>query len=175
LDEGVDDREESMSYSSFLRAAGLGARALVAACLLTCLLAWLAPAARALLSVEADVTPTGLGSYLYEVMVTNALAFDVVLINLVDRLGPTSRAADVLAWVHYKRGDTPRADRLIHQALERGPSQADTLYRAGMIHLALGRSEAGRLYLHRALSLNPTFHPIHAAEAATILGASCLP
>jgi tetratricopeptide (TPR) repeat protein len=73
---------------------------------------------------------------------------------------------DVLAWALYKNGRAREALEPMTQALRLGTPDARLLFHAGMIHHALGESEAARDYLGRALALNPSFHVLQ-AEVAT--------
>ena len=77
--------------------------------------------------------------------------------------------ADTLAWAYYKLGRYGDARTMIGEALEWNTPDASILFHAGMIHLGLGDAAGARTYLHRALNLNPRFHPGQAAVAARIL------
>ena len=88
---------------------------------------------------------------------------------------PTGAASDALAWVYHKQGRNVEADRLIHEALRKGVRDAEVLFHAGIIHASLGRRESARRHLFEAVSLNPTFHPIHAKRAFALLGEGAVP
>lgn len=79
-------------------------------------------------------------------------------------------AADTLAWCYYKAGRYEEARKVIRKALARRTPDAEILFHAGMIHAKLGDRAHAQKYLYQALSLNPHFHPAHAATAATTLG-----
>lgn len=74
--------------------------------------------------------------------------------------------ADALAWACYKNGDFPRARRVIQTALRLGTQDPEIIYHAGLIAAATGDRPGAQKLLSRALSLNPSFHPLHAPLAA---------
>jgi tetratricopeptide (TPR) repeat protein len=78
-------------------------------------------------------------------------------------------AADTLAWCYYKAGRYEDARNVIRKALARRTPDAEILFHAGMIHVKLGDRVAAQKYLYEALSLNPHFHPSHAATASETL------
>ena len=78
-------------------------------------------------------------------------------------------AADTLAWCSYKAGRYEDARKAIRKALARRTPDAEILFHAGMIHAKLGDRAAAQKYLYQALSLNPHFHPSHAATASATL------
>lgn len=78
-------------------------------------------------------------------------------------------AADTLAWCYYKAGRYEEARTTIRKALARNTPDAEILFHAGMIYAKLGDRGQAQKYLYRALSLNPHFHPAHAATAAATL------
>jgi tetratricopeptide (TPR) repeat protein len=90
--------------------------------------------------------------------------------EVVFRTGPNVYAADTLAWCYYKAGRYAEARKMIRKALARRTPDAEILFHAGMIHAKLGERATAQRYLYQALSLNPHFHPAHAATAATTLG-----
>ena len=57
----------------------------------------------------------------------------------------------------------------MEQALRMGTRDARLFYHAGMIHAALDRPDDARMYLRRALALNPHFDLLHAAQAERAL------
>jgi tetratricopeptide (TPR) repeat protein len=85
------------------------------------------------------------------------------------RTRPNVVAADTLAWCYYKGERYEEAKRMIEKALDAGTPDATFLFHAGMIHERLGDRSAARLFLYRALSLNPNFHPTDAKLAAETL------
>jgi tetratricopeptide (TPR) repeat protein len=78
-------------------------------------------------------------------------------------------AADTLAWCYYKAGRYEDARRAIRKALAQRTPDAEILFHAGMIHARLGDRGAAQRYLYQALSLNPSFHPVHATTASAML------
>ena len=79
-------------------------------------------------------------------------------------------ATDTLAWCYYKNGRYKEARNAIKLALRWNTPDAGILFHAGMIYMKLSNPAMAQKYLyHRALSLNPNFHPIHAVEAAATL------
>jgi tetratricopeptide (TPR) repeat protein len=78
-------------------------------------------------------------------------------------------ALDTLAWCYYKAERYEDARKAIRKALARRTPDAEILFHAGMIHARLGDRAAAQRYLYQALSLNPHFHPAHAATASATL------
>ena len=76
---------------------------------------------------------------------------------------------DLLAWALHKQGKNIAARAAIERALSQHTEDAQLFYHAGMIERALGDRAAARLYLARALSLNPTFSVTQAAFARATL------
>ncbi len=85
----------------------------------------------------------------------------------IDR--PSIQAADTLAWALYKTGQFEEARQQAEQALRLGTQQPLYLFHAGMIAARQSDTLAARDYLNRALTLNPHFHVLHAAEAQRML------
>jgi tetratricopeptide (TPR) repeat protein len=81
----------------------------------------------------------------------------------------TVAIADTLAWCYYKKGRYQDARETIVKALRWKTPDASILFHAGMICQRTGESGEARLYLYRALNLNPRFHPTDAAVAAETL------
>ncbi|HXF57806.1 MAG TPA: tetratricopeptide repeat protein, partial [Actinomycetota bacterium] len=82
---------------------------------------------------------------------------------------PSVQAADVLAWTLYANGRYEEAWRFAREALRLGTKNALFHFHAGMIALRLGDREEARRHLSAALSLNPWFSFLHAAEARRAL------
>lgn len=78
-------------------------------------------------------------------------------------------AFDTLAWSYYKAGRYEEARSAIRKALARRTPDAEILFHAGMIHAKLDDRVTAQKFLYEALSLNPHFHPAHAATAAATL------
>lgn len=81
----------------------------------------------------------------------------------------TVYAFDTLAWSYYKAGRYEEARNTIRKALARRTADAEIRFHAGMIYARLGERVTAKQFLHEALSLNPHFHPAHAATAAATL------
>lgn len=73
---------------------------------------------------------------------------------------------DTLAWCLLKAGKLEEARTMIRRAMKWKTPDAEILFHAGMIELALGHQDAARRHFHRALSLNPNLHPVRAKQAA---------
>lgn len=71
---------------------------------------------------------------------------------------------DVLAWALYRRGELSEARRLSEQSVALGTPDARLLYHAGVIALAAGDAERGRVQIQRALALNPHFDRVLLAQ-----------
>jgi tetratricopeptide (TPR) repeat protein len=78
---------------------------------------------------------------------------------------------DVLAWTLYKNGRAQEALAPMTDALRLGTRDARLLFHAGMIHRALGRADAARDYLARALAINAQFDVLQGPVAARTLTA----
>ena len=81
----------------------------------------------------------------------------------------TVYAFDTLAWSYYKAGRYEEARQAIRKALARRTPDAEILFHAGMISARLDDRGTAQKLLYEALSLNPHFHPAHAATAAATL------
>jgi tetratricopeptide (TPR) repeat protein len=82
---------------------------------------------------------------------------------------PSIHAADALAWTLFKAGRAEEAQQYAQEALQLGSRDALKLYHAGMIFRAAGQNDQARTYLEQALSINPHFSVLHAAEARDTL------
>lgn len=89
--------------------------------------------------------------------------------EVASRTRKTVHAFDTLAWSYYKAGRHEEARTAIRKALARRTPDAEILFHAGMIHARLGDRSTARKLLYEALSMNPHFHPVHAATAAATL------
>lgn len=76
---------------------------------------------------------------------------------------------DLYAWALLANGEPESARAASDRALALGTPNAAFWYHAGAISAELGDTERAIAELERALSLNPGFEPIHAAEAAALL------
>ena len=77
--------------------------------------------------------------------------------------------ADALAWALHVNGLDREAVTYSRRALSLGTRNAQFLYHAGMIELALGNTAGARDLLGRALAINPHFSVMHAPNAARAL------
>jgi len=84
---------------------------------------------------------------------------------------PSIHAADALAWTLYRAGRPAEAEPYAREALRLGTKDPLKLYHAGMIAHALGRTGQARAWLEQALTLNPQFSILYAAEARRTLDA----
>jgi tetratricopeptide (TPR) repeat protein len=78
-------------------------------------------------------------------------------------------ADDVLAWALYRNGRCAEAKRHSARALRLGTHDALKLFHRGMIERCLGRDDAGRSYLRRALEINPHFSLLYVPVAERAL------
>ncbi|HZO92117.1 MAG TPA: tetratricopeptide repeat protein [Chthonomonadaceae bacterium] len=78
-------------------------------------------------------------------------------------------AADTLAWCYYKNGRYAQARDMIKAALSQHTPEASFLFHAGMIYAKLGNIPDAKIYLYRALSMNPNFSPIYGLVASDTL------
>jgi tetratricopeptide (TPR) repeat protein len=77
--------------------------------------------------------------------------------------------ADALAWALHANGRDEQALRYSRLALRLGTRDASFLYHAATIRLALGDRVRARDLLAEALSIDPHFSYLHAADAAKLL------
>ena len=82
---------------------------------------------------------------------------------------PTVRAADAEAWALHRLGRDAEAANYAAEALRLGSIDPILRYHAGAIEAALGKVEAARSDLQRALELDPGFSAVGAAEARRLL------
>ena len=73
------------------------------------------------------------------------------------------RAADVLSWALYKAGKYAEALQHSREALRLGTQDSLLLFHAGMINDSAGDHEVARVYLSRAVEINPGFSVLYAA------------
>lgn len=77
--------------------------------------------------------------------------------------------ADMLSWALHLAGRDGEALPLAQRAAATGARSASYAYHLGAIELALGRRDAARADLSRALSTNPHFSPLDAPQAQRLL------
>lgn len=84
---------------------------------------------------------------------------------------PSIQAADVLAWVQYKAGNTDEARTAIEQALATGTPEPLIAFHAGMIYRAAGDQAKAQMYLERVEQGAPEFSVLYAGAARDALDA----
>ena len=82
---------------------------------------------------------------------------------------PSVRSADALGWALTRAGRAGEGLRYARRALALGSRDPAFHYHAGMAASAAGRPALARRDLRRALTLNPSFSPYHAAIARRAL------
>lgn len=82
---------------------------------------------------------------------------------------PTIHAADTLAWALHRAGRDAEAAPFVERALRLGTRDAQLLFHAGAIRIALGETARGRQLVAAALKLNPAFDAAGAREARALL------
>jgi len=83
---------------------------------------------------------------------------------------PSIDGDDVLAWALARNGRCSAARAYSERALRLGTRDAAKLFHRGMIERCLGNRRAARLYLGRAVALNPHFSLLWAPVARKALG-----
>jgi tetratricopeptide (TPR) repeat protein len=83
-------------------------------------------------------------------------------------------AFDLLAWSLHVRGRDSAAAAAMTRAMQEHTEDAQLYFHAGMIARSLGRRDAARRDLERALAINPSFHPTQSAEARRALAESTM-
>jgi tetratricopeptide (TPR) repeat protein len=82
---------------------------------------------------------------------------------------PSVTSADALSWALHRCGREPEALTASREARRLGSRNPLVLFHAGMIEATLGMTTAARSDLVAALTLDPTFSLVHAAEARSAL------
>jgi tetratricopeptide (TPR) repeat protein len=85
------------------------------------------------------------------------------------RNAPSVRSADALGWALTSAGHPRNGLAWARRALRLGSRDPLFLYHAGMTARAAGEHGAARVYLTRALALNPHFSPLYAPRARRAL------
>jgi tetratricopeptide (TPR) repeat protein len=98
------------------------------------------------------------------------VALEIAQASVVAR--PDIYGFDTLAWALYKNGRLTEARAASDRARALGTLDARLLYHAGLISLALGDRERGRMELAAALARSPAFDPLQSAHARTALEAA---
>jgi tetratricopeptide (TPR) repeat protein len=73
--------------------------------------------------------------------------------------------ADALAWTAFKAGKITEAQVAIKEALRLGTKDAKLFYHAGMIEKKSGNQREAKMWLEKALKLNPAFDLLQAENA----------
>ncbi len=76
---------------------------------------------------------------------------------------------DADAWALLQDGRASEADAAMTKALAFGTQDAKLMYHAGMIDVALGRTDQARTMLEAALRLDPSFDPLQVVRAREAL------
>jgi tetratricopeptide (TPR) repeat protein len=74
-----------------------------------------------------------------------------------------------LAWALYRAGRYEEALAAQQDAMRLGTNSPIFLFRLGMIYDGLGDVEKARMYIEKAVNLNPHFSPLYSREAAAYL------
>ncbi|MFF2521031.1 tetratricopeptide repeat protein [Streptomyces liangshanensis] len=91
----------------------------------------------------------------------------VTMAEAAVRERPFIAVHDAYAWALHRAGRDEQALEQADRALALGTRSALFLYHRGAVHQALGDTTSARRDLRRALSLDPSFHPLHAPAART--------
>jgi tetratricopeptide (TPR) repeat protein len=91
------------------------------------------------------------------------------LARAAHRERPSIQAEDALAWALYRNDRCEEARPWSQRALRLGTRDAAMFFHRGMIERCLGNTAAMRLWLGRALELNPGFSVLHAPVARAAL------
>jgi len=91
-------------------------------------------------------------------------------IRAVARIQPSVTVEDALAWTLFKAGYDRAALAASNRALRLGTRDSSFLYHRGAIEAALGMDAPATRDLAAALSLNPGFSLLYAADARRLLG-----
>ena len=75
---------------------------------------------------------------------------------------------DAYAWALYNNGQASEALAPAQQAVSSGRRTPSCCITSGMIELATGHTTDGRAHLEAALTLNPGFDPLGAADAKAL-------
>ncbi|MBA2757204.1 MAG: tetratricopeptide repeat protein [Chloroflexi bacterium] len=82
---------------------------------------------------------------------------------------PNVKAADALGWALHAAGSFDEARKYADEALRLGTPYGQFLYHAGIIAKSQGDTAAAKMYLTRALELDPYFSPLFAPRARQAL------
>jgi tetratricopeptide (TPR) repeat protein len=85
------------------------------------------------------------------------------------RKAPGVKSAEALGWALHRSGNSERGLVFARRALELGRSDPLLLYRFGRVAIGAHRPGQARSALHRALEINPRFHPVEAPVARRLL------
>jgi Flp pilus assembly protein TadD len=87
----------------------------------------------------------------------------------VARIQPSVTVEDALAWTLFKAGQSRAALAASNRALRLGTRDSSFLYHRGAIEASLGMDAPATRDLTAALSLNPGFSLLYAADARRLL------
>jgi tetratricopeptide (TPR) repeat protein len=115
--------------------------------------------------LAANGVRTDLETALFDVDHGIRPAHSLALARLAHRERPSIDADDVLAWALARTGHCVQAEAYSRRALRLGTIDALKFFHHGQIERCLGHRAAARLWLARALSLNPHFSLLWAPVA----------
>jgi tetratricopeptide (TPR) repeat protein len=87
------------------------------------------------------------------------------------KVRPDIYTHDALAWVLFKLKRYPEAETASNYAISLGTAEPVFYYHAGMIAAARGNKADAKIYLQKALTLNPRFDPDQSSAAKDVLSA----
>ncbi len=73
---------------------------------------------------------------------------------------------ETLAWVYYKRGNYPTAEKLMNNALRTNSKNSMLLCRAGLVKIKSGDAVKGKQMIENALQINPSISDIELRNEA---------
>jgi tetratricopeptide (TPR) repeat protein len=118
----------------------------------------------------ANGVKTDLETALFDVDHGIRLRHALIVARRAEADRPSIDGDDVLGWALARNGSCSEALGWSRKALRLGTRDALKLFHRGMIERCLGHRTAARLYLRRALALNPHFSIVWSPVARTALG-----
>jgi tetratricopeptide (TPR) repeat protein len=116
--------------------------------------------------LRANGVRTDLELALFRIDHDRGLSAATVMARSAFRARPSIDAADVVAWGLARSGSCLEARRYSKLALHLGTKDALKLFHRAMIERCLGNDTDARLWVQRALDLNPGFSPLWSPVAA---------